>query len=63
MILIKVKYDAYNRQFVLVDREMARSLEDGEIYVLVADVSVQSLTLAHEEKAETAAVEVERVLA
>jgi len=40
MVLIKVRYDAYNRQFKLVDRESAQVLEDGETYVVLADVSV-----------------------
>ena len=43
MVLIKVRYDAYNRQFKLVDRELAHVLEDGETYVLMADVSVGDL--------------------
>ena len=30
MVLIKVRYDAYNRQFKLMDRELAHMLEDGE---------------------------------
>ena len=29
MILIKVQYDAYNRQFKLLDPETARKLEDA----------------------------------
>jgi hypothetical protein len=62
MILIKVKYDAYNRNFILLDRDMAHSLEDGETYMLIADVSIQGLALTTEEKGE-AAKEVERVLA
>jgi hypothetical protein len=40
MVLIKVRYDAYNRQFKLVDRELSHMLEDGETYVVVADVAV-----------------------
>jgi hypothetical protein len=43
MVLIKVQWDAYNRQFKLLDRELARSLEDGETYMLIADVSVKDL--------------------
>jgi len=43
MVLIKVRYDAYNRQFKLVDRELAHILEDGETYVVLADVSVGDL--------------------
>ena len=43
MVLIKVQWDAYNRQFKLLDRELARTLEDGETYMLIADVSVSDL--------------------
>jgi hypothetical protein len=43
MVLIKVRYDAYNRQFKLVDRELTSTLEDGETYVVIADVSVKDL--------------------
>ena len=43
MVLIKVLWDAYNRQFKLLDRELARTLEDGETYMLIADVSVRDL--------------------
>ena len=62
MILIKVKYDAYNRNFILLDRDMAHSLDDGETYMLIADVSIQGLALKPEEKGE-AAKEVVQVLA
>ena len=43
MVLIKVQWDAYNRQFKLLDRELARTLEDGEVYMLIVDVSVRDL--------------------
>jgi len=43
MVLIKVRYDGYNRQFTLIDRELAHTLEDGETYVVIADVSVKDL--------------------
>ena len=43
MVLIKVQWDAYNREFKLLDRELARTLEDGETYMLIADVSVRDL--------------------
>ena len=43
MVVIKVQYDAYNRQFTLLDRELAHTLEDGETYMLVADVTVNDL--------------------
>ena len=41
MVLIRVQYDAYNRQFKLLDRALVGALEDGETYVLIADVSVE----------------------
>jgi hypothetical protein len=43
MVLIKVRYDAYNRQFKLADQELAHILEDGETYVVIADVSIGDL--------------------
>ena len=43
MVLIKVRYDAYNRQFTLIDRNLAHTLEDGETYVVMANVSVRDL--------------------
>ena len=43
MVLIRVQYDAYNRQFKLVDRDLLAALEDGETYVLIADVSLEDL--------------------
>jgi hypothetical protein len=47
MVLIKVQYDAYNRQFKLLDRELANALEDGENYLLIADLSGEDLSLTH----------------
>ena len=43
MVLMRVQYDAYNRQFRVSDRELARTLQDGETYVLIADFSVKDL--------------------
>jgi hypothetical protein len=43
MVLIRVKYDAYNRRFTLLDRELARLLKDSEQYLLVADLAVKDL--------------------
>ena len=45
MVLIKVQYDAYNRRFNVIDREMARTLEDGETYMVIADVLLKDLEL------------------
>ena len=46
MVLIKVQYDAYNRQFKVVDRESVHALADGEIYMVLADVTVEDVKLA-----------------
>ena len=43
MVLIKVQYDAYNRQFKILDRELAKTMKDGEAYLLIADISVKDL--------------------
>jgi hypothetical protein len=43
MVLIKVHYDGYNRQFKLVDQHLAHLLDDGETYMLIADVSLDDL--------------------
>ena len=34
MIRIRVEYDAYNRNFKLIDREFGSVLEDGAVYQL-----------------------------
>jgi hypothetical protein len=47
MVLIKVQYDAYNRQFRLLSGDLRHSLEDGETYVLIADVSAQDVLTDH----------------
>jgi hypothetical protein len=39
MIFIRVRYDVYDRQFKLLDRELAGMLEDGETYLLAVDSS------------------------
>ena len=38
MRFVRVQYDAYNRQFMLADREAASQMEDGATY-LIADLS------------------------
>ena len=43
MVLIKVKYDAYNRTFKPVAGELLKTLEDGEIYMLIADVRLEDV--------------------
>jgi hypothetical protein len=60
MVLIKVQYDAYNRQFKLLDQESARKLEDGETYVLIADVAVADAVPV---ESAAAAVEMEHAMA
>jgi hypothetical protein len=46
MVLIKVQYDAYNRQFTPLNGQSLKLLEDGETYVLIADVSVEDIKSA-----------------
>ena len=55
MVLIKVQYDAYNRQFKLCDPQLAKTLTDGETYLLLADLSVDdpALTENVQNSAET----------
>jgi hypothetical protein len=43
MVLIKVQYDAYDRRFKLVDRELMQELKDGEIYTLLVDITLEDL--------------------
>lgn len=50
MVLIRVQYDAYNRRFKILDSEMTGTLEDGETYMLIADVSVADLASNDSEK-------------
>lgn len=56
MVLVKVQYDAYNRQFKLLDRKLAGALEDGETYVLIADVATEDLKLPNNADAPSQAV-------
>jgi hypothetical protein len=53
MVLIKVQYDAYNRQFKLLDQELAHVLADGESYLLIADMSPRERLLTESELAPT----------
>ena len=43
MVLIRVEYDAYNRRFKLVDRDLARLLEDGEQYLVIASIAASEV--------------------
>jgi hypothetical protein len=58
MVLIKVQYDAYNRQFKILDREFARILKDGETYMVIADISVKDLELRPSEDVQVELVPV-----
>lgn len=49
MVLIKVQYDAYNRQFKVLDRDLMHLLDDGETYVLIADVSIEDFNVTDAE--------------
>ena len=44
MTLIRVQYDAYNRQFKLLDKPAGCVLEDGETYLIV-DFSAKDFEL------------------
>ena len=44
MVLIRVQYDAYNKRFTVLNGEVTSSLEDGETYMLIADLSIKDLT-------------------
>jgi hypothetical protein len=48
MIRIKVEYDAYNRTFKLVDREIASALIDGEVYELEVPLNIGDVPGADE---------------
>ncbi len=52
MVLVRVQYDAYNRQFRLLDQGFAHILKDGENYLLMADLSVEDLKLTEGVDAE-----------
>ena len=56
MVLVHVEYDAYTRQFKLIDHDMARALVDGETYLVMVDASVQDVMSGG---SEAAAVRVE----
>ena len=44
---VRAQYDAYNRQFHLLDQEVARELKDGETY-LIADFFTQDFLEAED---------------
>jgi hypothetical protein len=41
MMVLRVQYDAYNRQFKLLDRDLAQRLADGETYLLIVDSPIE----------------------
>jgi hypothetical protein len=48
MVRIKVEYDAYNRTFKLLDRELSSALEDRAIYEVEVPVNIGDLPGAEE---------------
>lgn len=58
MLLVRVQYDGYNRQFKLLDRDLVGKLEDGASYLLIADISTEDVISAQnlEEEAEAVLV-------
>jgi hypothetical protein len=58
MMVLRVQYDAYNRQFKLLDRDLAHRLADGETYLLIVDIPIDEAGYA---AAEEIPVEVEVV--
>lgn len=42
MIRMRLEYDAYNRTFKLIDRELGAILEDGVVYELKLPLMVES---------------------
>jgi hypothetical protein len=43
MVRIRVEYDAYNREFRLLDREFGPMLDDGAVYELLVPVALAGL--------------------
>ncbi len=43
MVHLKVEYDAYNRTFKLLDRELRSVLEDGAVYELIVPIRAEEL--------------------
>ena len=48
MIRVKVEYDAHNRTFKLLDREIGSALEDGGIYELELPLIIDALSDSEE---------------
>jgi len=58
MVLMRVEYDTYSSQFKILDRELARTLKDGETYMLIADISVKHLEMQRSADAQVELVPV-----
>jgi hypothetical protein len=58
MVYIRVQYDAYNRQFQIIDRELARALRDGETYVVIADIPTEDPGLNDPAKIQSELIDV-----
>lgn len=52
MKIIPLEYDAYNRKFKLVNKEDAKWLSDGSVYLLM-DFSAKDVEIAELEEIET----------
>jgi len=50
MMVLRVQYDAYNRQFKLLDRDLAQKLADGETYLLIVDMPIEEAGYAADEE-------------
>ena len=53
MVLIQVEYDAYTRQFKLIDSDMAHALVDGVTYMVFVDTSAPVVADAESADIET----------
>jgi len=49
-MVLRVQYDAYNRQFKLLDRDLAQKLADGETYLLIVDMPIEEAGYAADEE-------------
>ena len=49
-MVLRVQYDAYNRQFKLLDRDLAQKLADGETYLLIVDIPIEEASYAADEE-------------
>jgi len=57
MMMVRIQYDGYNRYFKILDHELDRLFEDGDVYILVVSgsendpeidwIDLRPATLAH----------------